>query len=491
MVSIFLYLALISRYYLLGLKPPHHDETINGWFVSQIWSNGFFQYDPSNYHGPLFFYFLQLAELFGGARVESYRFIAVSFSVLTILWIAQWVKLRLSLSILWLAPLLLSTGFLFFSRSAIHESMFVFFLIILATSLIDIFIFKDSRWHFFYIALFGLITTKETFIISFLSAFLTTALLFLFWYRRTVDKSNLKFLLFKIKQGLKQNNTLIIVLLFLWLGLYTSWWTKPEGILNFFKTFLPWMKTGVDGSGHEKPFLYFYELLFTYEKATWFALVISFAAIFHKKKWIKLVSLWAIVNFLLYSLITYKTPWCLISIQLPIWLSCFCFVSQLGFWLRSVAVVALYIFSFLNFSEFIDLNYKNPTQNHPYVYVQTAQSAKTFINNLIDQAEKNPDLYQSSIQIGTFESWPFPWWLQTFKNQHSKFISETIDDNDLSLNQDIYFVEKTSSNKIENKLQDIYLRGEVFVREFREPIYFYLRKSKFVCPILDCIEVSK
>ncbi|PYL67072.1 MAG: hypothetical protein DMF28_10005, partial [Verrucomicrobia bacterium] len=51
-------LAVFLRFFLLGIKPPHFDEGINGWFVDQVMKNGFYRYDPTNYHGPLHFYVL-------------------------------------------------------------------------------------------------------------------------------------------------------------------------------------------------------------------------------------------------------------------------------------------------------------------------------------------------------------------------------------------------------------------------------------------------
>ena len=53
-------LAAFLRLLLLGIKPPHFDEGINGWFVDQMTKNGFYRYDPTNYHGPLHFYILFL-----------------------------------------------------------------------------------------------------------------------------------------------------------------------------------------------------------------------------------------------------------------------------------------------------------------------------------------------------------------------------------------------------------------------------------------------
>ena len=49
-------LALILRLIWLGIKPPHFDEGVNGWFVDQMTKQGYYHYDPGNYHGPFHFY---------------------------------------------------------------------------------------------------------------------------------------------------------------------------------------------------------------------------------------------------------------------------------------------------------------------------------------------------------------------------------------------------------------------------------------------------
>ena len=64
-VSIVL-IALGLRLWSLGMKPPHFDEGINGWFVDQMRTNGYYDYDPAGYHGPLYFYVLFVSlSLFG------------------------------------------------------------------------------------------------------------------------------------------------------------------------------------------------------------------------------------------------------------------------------------------------------------------------------------------------------------------------------------------------------------------------------------------
>ena len=55
-------LAAALRVALLDIKPPHFDEGVNGWFVDQMTRNGYFRYDPTNYHGPLHFYAVFLSQ---------------------------------------------------------------------------------------------------------------------------------------------------------------------------------------------------------------------------------------------------------------------------------------------------------------------------------------------------------------------------------------------------------------------------------------------
>src|SRR5205085_12456685 len=64
----------LLRLLLLGIKPPHFDEGINGWFVDQMVKSGFYRYDPTNYHGPLHLYVLSLFQTLLGRIVWAVRF---------------------------------------------------------------------------------------------------------------------------------------------------------------------------------------------------------------------------------------------------------------------------------------------------------------------------------------------------------------------------------------------------------------------------------
>ncbi|HEY1583167.1 MAG TPA: hypothetical protein VGF73_08715, partial [Chthoniobacterales bacterium] len=66
-------LGAFLRFFLLGMKPPHFDEGINGWFVDQMMKTGFYRYDPSNYHGPLHFYILLISQALFGRHIWALR----------------------------------------------------------------------------------------------------------------------------------------------------------------------------------------------------------------------------------------------------------------------------------------------------------------------------------------------------------------------------------------------------------------------------------
>src|ERR1700722_20155465 len=78
---IILFVGFFFRFLYLGTKPPHFDEGINGWFVDQMISNGFYSYDPTNYHGPLHFYILWVFKFFMGRNLWALRISASIFGL--------------------------------------------------------------------------------------------------------------------------------------------------------------------------------------------------------------------------------------------------------------------------------------------------------------------------------------------------------------------------------------------------------------------------
>src|SRR5437763_13412643 len=77
-------LAAFLRFFLLGMKPPHFDEGINGWFVDQLVKTGFYRYDPTNYHGPLHFYLLLLWQTLFGPNLIAFGWRGVRAAIVCV-----------------------------------------------------------------------------------------------------------------------------------------------------------------------------------------------------------------------------------------------------------------------------------------------------------------------------------------------------------------------------------------------------------------------
>ena len=135
-----LLVAALVRLYQLDLRPMHHDEGVNGFFLNNLMRpGGLFRYDPSNYHGPTLYYFTlplsTLAEHFQMLDSWVLRLVPVVFGVATV-WLALCLRRYLgTVGALAAAALLaLSPGVVFFSRYFIHEMMFAFFTLALVVA---------------------------------------------------------------------------------------------------------------------------------------------------------------------------------------------------------------------------------------------------------------------------------------------------------------------------------------------------------------------
>src|SRR6476469_6119018 len=121
-------LAAFLRFFWLDIKPPHFDEGINGWFVDQMVKNGFYRYDPTNYHGPLHFYILFVCQSLFGRNVWAIRLPVVLASIFAVHFCFRFepfVGRRVSrLAALAMA---VSPGFVFYGRYSIHEVWLLLF----------------------------------------------------------------------------------------------------------------------------------------------------------------------------------------------------------------------------------------------------------------------------------------------------------------------------------------------------------------------------
>ena len=120
-------LAAALRFIALDLKPFHHDEGVNGFFLTTLFRDGVYKYDPANYHGPTLYYIaLAFAKVFGLETIPVRASVAV-WGVLTVVlcfYLRPYIGKTGSLFAgLFVA---ISPGMVFISRYFIHEIFFVF-----------------------------------------------------------------------------------------------------------------------------------------------------------------------------------------------------------------------------------------------------------------------------------------------------------------------------------------------------------------------------
>src|SRR4051812_4916613 len=132
-------LAAALRLFLLGIKPPHFDEGINGWFVDQMVKNGFYRYDPTNYHGPLHFYVLFVFQTLFGRNVWAIRLPVVIVSIACV-WLTLKYEPLVGRKVSWWAAVAMavSPGFVFYGRYSIHEVWMLLFSMIFVLGLLGL-----------------------------------------------------------------------------------------------------------------------------------------------------------------------------------------------------------------------------------------------------------------------------------------------------------------------------------------------------------------
>ena len=120
--------ATLLRTYKLGLKPLHHDEGVNGFFLTKLIREGIYQYDPGNYHGPTIYYFARAVTFVLGLNTIAIRLVTVMFGVATV-WLALLLRRYIgTIGALTAAGLIaISPGAVYLSRYFIHETLVVFF----------------------------------------------------------------------------------------------------------------------------------------------------------------------------------------------------------------------------------------------------------------------------------------------------------------------------------------------------------------------------
>jgi uncharacterized protein (TIGR03663 family) len=508
-------IAVFLRFYWLDLKPMHHDEGVNGYFLTTLFREGIYKYDPTNYHGPDLYYFaLAFSKIFGLNTISVRASVAI-FGVLTVFlafFLRKYIgKIGSIAAALFLA---LSPGMVYISRYFIHEIIFVFFTLglvvsilyfiegrkagvfaIASMSLLLLICFSPSvvlvpnqigienptvllwiRIGFFlieallvffvmrmlmdwnegrpiYLLLASacavmLCATKETVFITLGTMAIACVCVWL-WRKiyggvmgglkeNYLEKVELTWSNFRAALGNSTDLLLMIVAalaVFIYVGVlfFSSFFTQPEGVIDWFKAYAVWTKAGT--KEHTQNGMWAY--LKWGMKVESPVLVLSaigtlIALLKARHRFAIFTGFWAIGMFAAYTLIPYKTPWLALSFILPM---CIIAGYAVGEMLRArdivvkilggmIAIMATGILGYQSY----DLNFvKYDDEDMVYVYAHTKRKFHDLIKEIEHYAEKSGKGKDATIEIVSPDYWSMPWYLNDY--DHANFHGQFVDAN--------------------------------------------------------------
>ena len=482
-----LLLAALLRLWGLDIKPAHFDEGINGWFIDQMRGAGFYRYDPENYHGPLYFYGLFVFLTLLGRNLWALRLPVVLSSIA-----AVWMALRFGrffgsrAARLGALALAVSPAAVFYGRYAIHESWFALSMMLLVWGVLGL--WKDGRKRDLAVTIAGialLLMLKETAVIH-LACLVIAAGCLLFWQRLVPSRPALAVARQEWSGGdlIRFGVIAALVLVFFYSGNFFNW----QGVPDFFRAYMKWFQTGTGAGGHEKTDCqfgsfgllnwYWLSLMVRYEWPALLGVLFAVRLAGPAPALARYLAIYAVGVLMAYSIVPYKTPWCILSILWPFALLFGCALEEA--WSRkTLRLVAMALgLILLGYSLFatLRLNFRHFTDpKEPYVYVQTQPEIALVTDPVLALAKRDPRNLAMSGQIILESYYPLPWTFGEFTRigyYDEKKAPEMLEGD--------FIVALTSDQKlIEGRLKDTYLRRRFHLRDSMDECTVWFRESLF------------
>jgi uncharacterized protein (TIGR03663 family) len=477
--------AIFLRFFLLGIKPPHFDEGINGWFVDQVMHNGFYRYDPTNYHGPLHFYVLLLSERLLGRNLWALRLPVVLVSI-SCVWLALKFEPLVGRNVSRIAAMAMavSPGFVFYGRYAIHEVWLQLFSMMFILGLLGLWRYGTLR-HLWYagMGLAGMILTKETYAIHVVCAALAIPVLAVSILLSRVPDVR------PAKQTWSYIDLAMVIIvgafaiIFFYSGTFFNW----DGVKGLYQAFRAWTQTGTAGHGHEKPWDYWLKLMgpslergradfFGYELPMLVGLILCAFCQKFKNLSLRYLAIYGVGSLVAYSYIKYKTPWCIISFGWP-----FLFIFGAAVLLvrpkhLRVAYGTIGALLCISLGSSIWLNYfRCSSPDEPYAYVQTYNDMFKLTKPLLTLAKRDPVYYHLTGHLIRSSVYPLPWVFGDF-DRIGYYEGGNMPAN---LDGDFLLVQQDKIKDVESKLKNAYYTDTLTLRNYQEPSKLFLSANVF------------
>jgi uncharacterized protein (TIGR03663 family) len=451
--------ALALRFPRLQQRPMHGDEAVHAIKFEDLLERGVYTYDPEEYHGPTLNYLTLIPAWLSGAKnltqVTEFtlRIVPVFFGVCLVLLLLLIID-GLGTAAAVYASLLtaISAAMVFYSRYYIQEMLLVCFTFGAIVSGYRYTQSKNIVWAFLTGAFLGLMhATKETCIIAFSAMFLA-ALLTLLTKGGSLKRSLGMFSgISSIPKafGFEAATHLIAGLvagIIVSALFFSSFLSNPGGILDSIRTYVTYFNRAGGSNLHDHPWHYYLKMLI-YSRygggPIWteglivFLAGIGFIAAILKKgpasanvQLLRFIAFYTLILTVIYSVIPYKTPWCVLG-----FLHGMILLAGVG----AVVLVRLVpnvlprlIILCLLFDASAHLSWQSYRCNYiyyadsrnPYVYAHPTTEIFTIVQRVEEMAHamekmaaEYPDKIKMHIQVicPGKDYWPLPWYFRRFE----------------------------------------------------------------------------
>ena len=425
----------------LKQRPMHGDEAIHAFKFGELLEKGSYRYDPNEYHGPTLNYLTMIAAWAGRAQKyadlgeTTLRIVPVFFGVLLILLLLLMVDGLGRVGSVCAAVLTaISPAMVFYSRYYIQEMLLVCFTFGIITCGYRYTQKKKTKWALLTGIFLGLMhATKETCIIAFGAMLLALLLMRLMRSRQNGFVLN--------TQVVKPSHLVAgLVAAAVVSGLfYSSFLSYPGGVLDSFRTYTTYFSRAGQNQLHIHPWYYYLKMLLYSRYGTgpiWSeAFIVALAMVgfmvamrgtrltgvnFHL---LRFIAFYTLVMTVVYSIIPYKTPWCLLGfLHGMILLAGVGAVALINLMPNIRAKVFIGVLLIIGGAHLAWQGYLNSYKYHsdsrnPYVYAHPTMDVFTITERVEELANVHPDGHAMQIQVicpgGDY--WPLPWYFRHFE----------------------------------------------------------------------------
>lgn len=424
----------------LRRRPMHGDEAVHAVKFGELLEENSYRYNPDEYHGPTLNYFTLISSWlsdihkFEDLNEFTLRVVPVVFGLLLVLMPLLLLDgLGRTATIVAMAMTAVSPAFVFYSRYYIHEMLLVFFSFGIIVSGWRYSRGKSVKWALLIGVFIGLChATKETSVIVFISMLLALLLTVLMEQKRTDAPRTMK-------------SSHIIVMLLAAAAVsalfYSSFFANPDGIFDSFMTYATYFSRAAHGDLHIHPWYYYLDILTWVEfveKPIWNEDLIVVAAAFgfvivlveryrapFNLPLVRFLAFYTLIITVMYSVIPYKTPWCLLGflhgmiLLAAIGVTVLIMMTQLWWEKLIVGFVLVFFGLLLPIFQAYALSYRfYAAPSNPYVYAHPTKDIFDITRCIEQVAEVHPDGRDIYVQVICPDSdyWPLPWYLRSFSN---------------------------------------------------------------------------